>query len=117
MELEKYVISGNRMLNRIPIGFVVINQDDEVIFINRFGQNELNIEEAEIPGIYGRKITDVIRVLYKGEDCFQQLKQKAIESEKEVDFPEISYLNFKQKKNRFSGYRDFVSFFSRRRDK
>ena len=101
MELEKYVISGNRMLNRIPIGFVVINQDDEVIFINRFGQNELNIEEAEIPGIYGRKITDVIRVLYKGEDCFQQLKQKAIESEKEVDFPEISYLNFKQKKIAF----------------
>lgn len=94
MNLKEYTLSVSNVLDSIPNGFIIIDSNDEIIFINRRGQDELSIASSDI---CGKNVTDVIGLLLNKKECWTDLKKKVDQSNAEVAFPEMTSLLYKLK--------------------
>lgn len=94
MNIKEYISSVHNILNSIPNGFIIIDQNDEIIFINQGGKKELHISNTEI---CGEKITDVIGLLINKQESLLSLQKKVAQSQIEVSFPDMTSLLFKPK--------------------
>lgn len=94
MNIKEYISSVHNILNSIPNGFIIIDQNDEIIFINQGGKKELHISNTEI---CGEKITDVIGLLINKQESLLSLQKKVARSQIEVSFPDMTSLLFKPK--------------------
>lgn len=94
MNIQEYILSVNNILDSIPNGFIIFDSHDEIIFINRRGKNELHISEAEI---CGSDIKDIIGVFINKKESLLSLKEKVVQSQEEITFPDRTSLLYKPK--------------------
>lgn len=100
MKLKEQIQSIN-ILNKIAIGVIIVNQNDEIIFINQRGKNELKICEEEAFAAEGQKLTDLVGLIHEGKESFPPLKKTAEQHNGEAAIPENTFLYLKKKNSSF----------------